>query len=82
MAYYKQIDNEKYDRQLLDLADILTKKQRDGRISEKDMEYLINAAKDGKGITEIEKKTLDYIVINYNLTNKAKVYYEDLYKNT
>ena len=25
MAYYKQIDNEKYDRQLLDLADILTK---------------------------------------------------------
>ena len=46
------------------------------------MEYLINAAKDGKGITEIEKKTLDYIVINYNLTNKAKVYYEDLYKNT
>ena len=79
-SYYKIIDGIKYDRSLLLLANDLVKGQGDGRISLDDSKLLINAAKDGSGITDIEKKTLVYISTHYNLTTSAKEHLEDFLK--
>ena len=75
-SYYKQIDNVKYDRSLLLLADNLVKGRGDGRISDDDMKQLIKSAEDNNVITDCEKNTLFYIVKNYNTTDKAKTQLE------
>ena len=80
MTYYKQINNVKYDKSLLDLADKLTQSQGDGRISEADINTIFEASKDGHTVTDIEKLTLEYIYNNYNFTNKAKEFYSSEYK--
>ena len=38
---------------------------------------VVELAKDGLGITETESKTLDYIHDHYNLTPKAKDWFEE-----
>ena len=76
-SYYKQIDNVKYDRSLLLLADNLVKGRGDGRISDDDMMQLIKSAEDNNVITVCEKDTLYYIVKNYNTTDKAKTHLEN-----
>ena len=73
-SYYQQIDNIKYDRSLLLLADNLVKGQGDGRISDTDMKKLVESAWDNNTITDYEKNTLFYISKNYNTTNKALEY--------
>lgn len=70
-SYYQQINNKKYDRSLLLLADNLVKGQGDGRISDSDMKKLVDSAWDNNTITDVEKSTLFYISENYNSTNKA-----------
>ncbi len=79
-SYYQQIDNVKYDRSLLLLADNLVKGQGDGRISDDDMMKLIKSAEDNNVITVCEKNTLYYIVKNYNTTDKAKQHLENYFK--
>jgi hypothetical protein len=76
-SYYQQIDNIKYDRSLLLLADNLVKGRGDGRISDNDMMKLIKSAEDNNVITVCEKDTLYYIVKNYNTTDKAKTHLEN-----
>ena len=76
-SYYQQIDNVKYDRSLLLLADNLVKGRGDGRISDDDMTRLIKSAEDNNVITVCEKNTLYYIVKNYNTTDKAKLHLEN-----
>ena len=73
-SYYKIIEEEKYDRSLLLLAENLVKGQGDGRISEADMVKLEKSALDGNRITECEKKTLIFITEQYNTTDTAKEY--------
>lgn len=80
-SYYKQIDNVKYDRSLLLLADNLVKGRGDGRISDDDMKQLIKSAEDNNVITVCEKNTLYYIVKNYNTTDKAKTQLETYFNN-
>ena len=80
-SYYKQIDNVKYDRSLLLLADNLVKGRGDGRISDNDMKQLIKSAEDNNVITVCEKNTLYYIVKNYNTTDKAKTQLETYFNN-
>jgi len=80
-SYYKQIDNVKYDRSLLLLADNLVKGRGDGRISDDDMKQLIKSAEDNNVITVCEKNTLYYIVKNYNITDKAKTQLETYFNN-
>lgn len=79
-SYYQQIDNIKYDRSLLLLADNLIKGRGDGRISDADMSQLIKSAEDNNIITECEKNTLIYISNKYNVTDKAKSHLEDYLK--
>ena len=71
--YYKVIDGVKYDRSLLDTASKSVEGQGDGRISEADVRTLWNAAKDGRGVTDIERSTLRYIYTNYVLTGTADI---------
>lgn len=80
-SYYKQINNVKYDRSLLLLADNLVKGRGDGRISDDDMTQLIKSAEDNNVITDCEKNTLFYIVKNYNTTTKAKTQLEAYFNN-
>jgi hypothetical protein len=80
-SYYKQIDNVKYDRSLLLLADNLVKGRGDGRISDDDMKQLIKSAEDNNVITVCEKNTLYYILKNYNTTDKAKTQLETYFNN-
>ena len=68
--YYEIIDNIKYDKKLLDVARELIKGKGDGRISEDDAKVIIQESQDGNKITEIEKQTLQYILDNFNCTDR------------
>jgi len=72
MSYYKQIKGVKYDKGLLELAEKLTTGKGDGRISKKDAIDLWEDAKDGKGVTECERRTIKYICDNFKCTDAAK----------
>lgn len=76
MSYYRVIKGISYDRALLEKAKTSTRGQGDGRISEKDLQELWEAAQDGGRITAIEYRTLDYIASNFNATDKAKRWLE------
>ena len=71
-SYYKQINGVKYDRKLLEKADLLTSGRGDGRISKCDAEELWVDSQDGKGVTGTEACTLQYILDNYNCTDSGK----------
>jgi len=73
-GYYKIIDGVKYDRALLELAEGFA---ADGQISFPEAQKLVEAAEDGKGITEIEKATLSYILKIFKFTDKAKAFLMD-----
>lgn len=71
MAYYKTIDGNKYDGEIIELADKLTAGAGDGRISMADAEKLFEAVKDGNSYTDIEKDTMAYVRDNYKWTEAA-----------
>lgn len=75
MAYYKTIDGEKYDAELLEKADKAVAGKGDGRISLKDAEDLLIAVKDGNSYTDIEKATMKYIRDNYKWTDEADAWF-------
>ncbi|MBY0425316.1 MAG: hypothetical protein K2Q22_06745 [Cytophagales bacterium] len=75
MAYYKTINGEKYDAELLELADKAVAGVGDGRISLKDAETLLAAVKDGDSYTDIEKATMKYIRDNYKWTDEADAWF-------
>lgn len=71
-SYYKVIGGQKYDRELLEYADNLANKGKDGKLSPKDVEELTSsAANDGPGITPIERKTLQRILETVPITTSA-----------
>ena len=71
MSYYKTIDGNKYDGELIELADKLTAGGGDGRISMADAEKIYDAVKDGNSYTDIEKDTVAYLRDNYKWTDAA-----------
>ncbi|WP_299205106.1 hypothetical protein [Brumimicrobium sp.] len=71
MGYYKTIDGNKYDGELLELAEKLTSGAGDGRLSKEDASQLLDAVKDGDSYTDIEKATVAYIRENYKWTDAA-----------
>lgn len=74
-SYYKTIDGVKYDRELLELADKLTKGQGDGRLSVDDAKQLYEGVADGDSYTDIEKATVKYIRENYTWTDAADTWF-------
>ncbi len=69
-SYYKQINNVKYDRSVLELADQLQAGQGDGRISKDDAKKLSAAVYDGFNGSSVRTKTEDKTVRRiYNTAN-------------
>ena len=75
--YYRIIDGEHYVRSLLEAADVRLEGKGDGLISEEDFQQIIELSRDGKGITETEMRTLEYISLKYNLTTKAGLWFKE-----
>ena len=75
-TYYKKIDGKNYDRAMLEKAEKSVTGKGDGRISLADARNLIKLIKDGGRITDIEKRTLAYILEKYHFTETAIKYLE------
>jgi len=73
-SYYRIIDGENYVRSLLEAADLRLAGKGGGLLSEEDFQQIIEFSRDGKGITETEMRTLEYISLKYNLTTKARLW--------
>ena len=74
-SYYKVIDGQKYDKQMLQIADESVAGRGDGRISLADAQNLLKAVKDGNAYTDIEKGTMRYIRDNYKFTPEADAWF-------
>jgi nucleoid-associated protein YgaU len=70
-SYYKKINGKNYDRAMLDIAEGSVQGKGDGRISLADARSMIKLIKDGGKITDIESRSLNYILENYKLTETA-----------
>tara|TARA_B100000795_G_scaffold234063_1_gene193080 strand:+ start:1079 stop:1342 length:264 start_codon:yes stop_codon:yes gene_type:complete len=71
VSYYKVIEGLKFDAGLLESASELVKGQGDGRISIEDSNKLLMKIFDGRNITQVECRTILYILKNYKLTEEA-----------
>ena len=71
-SYYKVIDGEKYDRELLEKAEEISTIQDNGKINIEGANKLWKYALDNDKVTKIEIKTLEYIYNNMDCTDKAK----------
>jgi len=67
-SFYKQINGVKYDRELLETAEKFAK---DGQISYPEAVQLWEDAQDGRGVTDIEKATLQYTMKELKYSKKA-----------
>jgi len=71
-AYYKVIDGNKYDRGLLEAVE--KHAESGGQISRIEAMKLWADAEDGRGVTDIEKATLEYAMKTFKFTDKAISY--------
>ncbi len=68
---YQTIDGVKYEKELLDLAKEHTTGRGEGKLSKDEVADLLKSASDGQGVTETEKRTLEYIRNNFVFTDAA-----------
>lgn len=68
---YKTIDGVQYEKELLDLATHHTTGRGEGKLSKDEVADLFKSAQDGPGVTDTEKRTLEYIRKNFELTDAA-----------
>lgn len=68
---YVTIDGEKYEKELLELAQKHTTGAGEGKLSKDEVAELFKSAADGQGVTDTEKKTLTYIRDNFEFTEAA-----------
>ncbi|MCA9031931.1 MAG: hypothetical protein KDA66_14045, partial [Planctomycetaceae bacterium] len=78
MPYYKVIDGLNYDRGILELAEAL-QGQSVGDLDLTDAEKLLDRVLDGGATTEVEQRSVQYILDHYQWTKSAR---EWLTKNT
>ena len=71
-SYYKKIQGVRYDRALLESAEERIKGQGDGRISDQDINEIIDLSKDGNKVTLTELRTIKYIRDHFRVTEKAQ----------
>lgn len=77
MTYYKTIDGNKYDAELIELAEKLIAGAGDGRLSKDDATKLLEAVMDGNIYTDIEKNTVAYLRDNFNWTGAGDELFRD-----
>jgi len=68
---YQSIDGVQYEKELLDLAKQHTTGQGEGKLSKDEVADLFKSASDGQGVTDTEKRTLEYIRKNFEFTDAA-----------
>lgn len=68
---YVSIDGVQYEKELMDLAKHHTTGVGEGKLSKDEVVDLMNSANDGQGVTETEKRTLQYIRQNFEFTDAA-----------
>ncbi|MBI2567239.1 MAG: hypothetical protein HYV63_09440 [Candidatus Schekmanbacteria bacterium] len=76
-TYYKTIDGVRYDRELLEKAEVAVAGRGDGRISRADAEMLLAAVKDGDSYTEVEKVTVEYLQKSFTWTADADRWFRE-----
>jgi len=75
-GYYKRINGKNYDRRMLDMADELSGPGKKKKISLAGAKKIFSLAEDGGRITDIERRTLSYILENYNFQDAALKFLE------
>tara|TARA_B110001452_G_scaffold261000_1_gene259197 strand:+ start:323 stop:1219 length:897 start_codon:yes stop_codon:yes gene_type:complete len=65
---YITIDGNKYDRSLVEEADTLLSSRSNSKLGASEARKLWKLAKDGPGVTDIERATLAYIAEEYTMT--------------
>lgn len=78
---YQSIDGIQYEKELLDIAIESTTGKGEGKISKEEVENLFKSANDGQGVTETEKRTLEYIRSKYPFTDAALASFEEKFAN-
>lgn len=68
---YQSFGGVQYEKELLDLAEKHTTGRGEGKLSKEEVADLFKSANDGKGVTETEKRTLEYIRKNFVFTDAA-----------
>lgn len=76
-SYYRTINGQRYDADLLEMAEGMMEGRGDGRLSRADAEQLWEAAFDGMGMTAVEMATLAYIRAHENPTKPAKEFFDE-----
>lgn len=76
---YQNIDGVKYEKELLDLAKDHTTGRGEGKLSKAEVADLFKSANDGQGVTETEKRTLEYIRNNFAFTDAAARDFDDAF---
>jgi len=75
-SYYQQIDGVNYDRELLEMAEKLSK-SNGGKLDLAAAQKLCQeACEDGRGVTDCEKRTLQYIAQTHKLNPAATTFME------
>lgn len=74
---YVQIDGVQYEKELLDLAKEHTTGRGEGKLSKDEVLDLFKSANDGAGITDTEKRTLEYIKGNFEFTDAAATLFDE-----
>jgi hypothetical protein len=75
MSYYKTIDGNKYDGELLDLATKLTTGTGESKISQDEAKQLFEKVRDGNTYTDVEKQTVEYIRKHFAWTPAADAWF-------
>jgi nucleoid-associated protein YgaU len=70
-SYYKKINGKNYDRAMIEIAEKSIAGKGDGRISLADSKKIVKQMQDGGRITDIERRTISYILEKYSLTETA-----------
>lgn len=73
-SMYKIINKVRYDRGCLDKAEHLAK---DGSLDVADAKLLWLEVEDGPGVTECEKRSIEYVMGKYKLTEGGKKYLDE-----
>lgn len=74
---YQTIDGVQYEKELLEVAIAATTGKGEGKISKDEVDQLFASALDGRGATETEKRTLEYIRKTYPFTDAAARQYDE-----
>ncbi len=71
-SYYRTIDGKNYDKAILDMAKASVAGQGDGRISLNDAKKIVRLIQDGGKVTDVEKRSLQYVLKKYKFTDTAQ----------